>query len=138
VAATPAATGPATATATPAATTTAVAVAQRSIGEKAVRDVIGRYTSAYRNLNVGAAKAVWPSVDEKALGRAFAGLESQAIYFTDCQVSVVIVSAKARCVGTAQFTPKVGNKTQHLESREWTFDFQKTGEQWTIAHVDVH
>ena len=113
-------------------------MAQRSVGETAVRDVLGRYASAYRNLNAGAAKAVWPSVDEKALGRAFAGLESQAIYFTDCQVSVVIVSAKAHCVGTAQFTPKVGNKTQHLENREWTFDFQKSGEQWTIAHVDVH
>ncbi|HEX7793203.1 MAG TPA: hypothetical protein VF456_02575 [Vicinamibacterales bacterium] len=125
-------------TTTPAATTTAAAVTQRSTGERAVRDVLGRYASAYRTLNVGAAKAVWPSVDEKALGRAFAGLESQAIYFTDCQVSVVIVSAKAHCMGTAQFTPKVGNKTQHLETREWTFDFQKTGEQWTIAHVDVH
>ena len=49
----------------------AAAVATRAGEESAVRNVLGGYVSAYRNLNVDAAKAVWPSVDTKALGRAF-------------------------------------------------------------------
>jgi hypothetical protein len=123
---------------TPAATTTTPTATAAAASESAVRSALGRYASAYRRLNVGEAKAIWPSVDTKALGRAFAGLESQKIYFRDCQVSVAVTTAKAHCVGTAEFVPKVGNRIEHLESREWMFEMKKTGEQWTIAHLDVH
>jgi hypothetical protein len=123
---------------TPAATTTTPTVPAAAASESAVRNALGRYVSAYRRLDVGEAKAIWPSVDSKALGRAFAGLESQRIYFRDCKVSVAVTTAKAHCVGTAEFVPKVGNRIEHLESREWTFEMRKTGEQWTIAHLDVH
>jgi len=120
------------------AATTVAAVAPRASEESAVRDVLGRYVRAYGGLNVSAAKAVWPSVDTRALGHAFAGLESQALYFADCQISVAIVSARAKCVGTAEFMPRVGNRSAHRDSREWTFEMKKAADQWTIARVDVH
>jgi len=120
------------------AATTVAAVAPRVAEESAVRDVLGRYVRAYGGLNVSATKAVWPSVDTRALGRAFAGLESQALYFADCQISMAIVSARAKCFGTAEFVPRVGNRSAHRDSREWTFEMKKAGDQWTIARVDVH
>ena len=123
---------------TSAATTMTSTVTPAAAGESAVRSALGRYVSAYRRLNVSEAKAIWPSVDTRALRRAFAGLESQKIYFRDCQVSVAVTTAKAHCVGTTEFVPKVGNRTEHLESREWTFEMKKTGGEWTIAHLDVH
>jgi hypothetical protein len=43
----------------------------------AVRATLGRYESAYSDLNTAAAHAVWPGVDERALARAFDSLSSQ-------------------------------------------------------------
>jgi hypothetical protein len=39
-------------------------------------------------LNVAAAAEVWPSVDRRALSRAFAARKSQGIEFNSCDVSV--------------------------------------------------
>ena len=122
----------------PAAGAAPAAVATRAGEESAVRNVLGGYVSAYRSLNVDAAKAVWPSVDAKALGRAFSGLESQTLDFAECQISVAFVSATAQCVGTARFVPKFGHRNEHSEYREWNFEMKKNGERWAIARVTVH
>jgi hypothetical protein len=99
--------------------------------------VLNRYRSAYNALNAGAAKAVWPSVDVKALGRAFDRLESQEVDFAGCQISVTGVRATAACNGNARFVPKVGNKTPRREPRTWTFEMRKANQQWTIDKVNV-
>jgi DUF917 family protein len=105
--------------------------------ESAVRTVLNRYRTAYNGLDAGAAKAVWPSVDVKALGRAFDRLESQEFDFSGCQVSVTGSRATAACNGNAQFVPKVGNKSARREPRHWTFEMRKANQQWIIEKVNV-
>ena len=117
-----------------AAPTAASAVAGEEV---AVRNVLSRYRSAYQSLNVNAAKGVWPSVDAKALSRAFAGLQSQQFDFSECQIALDNNRATAACGGTARFVPKVGNRSERVEFRRWTFQMRKADEQWTIAKVDV-
>jgi hypothetical protein len=102
-----------------------------------VRTVLNRYRTAYNALNAGAAKAVWPSVDEKALGRAFDRLESQEFDFSGCQIAVTGARATAACNGNARFVPKVGNKSGRQEPRHWTFEMRKANQQWTIDKVNV-
>ena len=121
-----------------AATAEVAARSPEAPNETVVLTVVARYVSAYDSLDVNAVKAVWPSVDAKALGRAFAGLESQSFHFDECRIVPDTSSAKAYCAGTAVFVPKVGNRHEHFEFREWTFEIEKTGEEWTIARVDVH
>ena len=47
----------------------------------AIHTVLGRYRNAFSGLDSGAARAVWPSVDVRALDRAFDRLEEQALEF---------------------------------------------------------
>ena len=54
--------------------------------EQRIAAVLKRFTDAYTQLDAPAAKAVWPSVDGRALSRAFNALESQSIEFDDCTV----------------------------------------------------
>jgi len=105
--------------------------------EAAVRTVLDRYRIAYSGLDVDAARAVLPSVDAKALGRAFERLQSQEIIFDHCQIAVYGTRATAACGGDTRFVPKVGSRTERFESRKWTFDMRKTGDQWTISGVEV-
>jgi hypothetical protein len=105
--------------------------------ESAVRGVLNRYRSAYNDLNAAAAKAVWPSVDVKALGRAFDRLESQEFDFAGCQIAVTGSRATAACNGNARFVPKVGNKAGRREPRHWTFEMRKANQQWMIDKVSV-
>lgn len=120
-----------------AASLSAFAPAEDTTDDTPVRRAIEQYVTAYGTLSVDAVKAVWPSVDAKALGRAFAGLESQALNFVGCRIVMADDDATAQCTGTAVFVPKIGNRTEHLEYREWTFAMKKLREQWTIARVVV-
>jgi hypothetical protein len=103
----------------------------------AIRTVINRYRAAFAGLNVQAAVAVWPTVDSHALARAFDQLSEQRIEFDHCAYSVTGALAVASCGGTAQFVPKVGSKTPHLDSRLWTFKLVKRLDGWVISGVDA-
>jgi len=112
--------------------------ANPAIGEElAVRNILGRYRSAYESLNVNAAKGVWPSVNTRALSRAFDGLQSQQFDFSECQIRLDNNRATVTCGGTARFVPKVGNRSERIEYREWEFEMRKADDQWTIAKVQV-
>ena len=56
--------------------------------EDEVRSILSRYRSAYDRLDATAAKDIWPSVNERALARAFEGLESQEVEFSSCRLAV--------------------------------------------------
>jgi pyruvate/2-oxoglutarate dehydrogenase complex dihydrolipoamide acyltransferase (E2) component len=103
----------------------------------AVQAAVGRYQSAFSALNAGAALSVWPSVDAKALERAFERLETQALEFDRCVITVTGVLAEAVCAGRARYVPKVGNKSAHVESRQWKFHLRKTAEAWLIHSVNA-
>ncbi len=105
--------------------------------EEAIGDVLGQYVEAYNRLDARAATRVWPTVDERALARAFAGLESQGITFEACDLSVKGAEATAACRGWARHVPKVGERDPISHPRQWTFRLQRTTSGWQIVQAQV-
>ena len=61
----------------------------------------------------------------------------QEIEFDRCDVVVTGSRAVATCRGRARYVPKVGNKSAHVESRQWRFDLRKANESWRIETVSA-
>lgn len=108
-----------------------------AVEESRVADVLRRYARAYAELDARAARAVWPSVDEPALARAFQNLASQNLYFEDCRISVQGETASASCRGEASYVGKVGGGTPRVEPRAWEFELRRDGDDWKIAHAEA-
>lgn len=102
-----------------------------------VQEVLRRYARAYGQLDAGAARAVWPSVDERALARAFQNLSSQQVSFDDCEIDIRGAIANASCRGQASYAPKVGKREPRTEPRTWRFELHRDGDAWTIENVDM-
>jgi hypothetical protein len=102
----------------------------------AVRAVLARYEAAYSGLNVSAARAVWPAVDQRALARAFDGLSSQRVALDRCDVTVSGTTAHAACSGSAEWTPKVGGG-QRRQNRQWAFDLANASGTWQIVRAET-
>jgi hypothetical protein len=102
-----------------------------------VQDVLRRYASAYGALDASAARAVWPSVDEKALARAFQNLSSQDVSFDNCDIRIQGQVANASCHGQASYVGKVGSREPRTESRTWRFELRREGDGWLIEGVDA-
>ena len=102
----------------------------------AIQSVLNRYRSAFSALDVGDARAVWPSVDAKALARAFDQLEEQDIKFDSCQISITGARATASCGGSARYVPKIGSRTEHVDTHRWKFNLRRINEAWLIETVD--
>jgi hypothetical protein len=113
---------------------TAVSVSDRDI----VLEIVREYRRAYEQLDVKAAKAVWPSVDERELARAFQQLQGQQLAFTCSEISISGQDANARCSGNATYRPKVGSRVVRLTGREWTFNLSRGDSGWQIAQVTLH
>jgi hypothetical protein len=108
-----------------------------ALDEQRVADVLDRYVRAYGDLDASAAREVWPSVDERALARAFSSLASQTIAFEECRIDVAGPSATAECPGRATFVGKVGSREPRTESRLWRFQLGREGEAWTIRSAEA-
>jgi hypothetical protein len=102
-----------------------------------IQRALGQYRSAYSLLDAEAAHAVWPSVDVRALARAFDTLTSQQLAFETCQFVIVGEAATAQCRGSATYTPKVGSRGPKLEPRQWTFHLRKVDESWKIQSAQT-
>jgi len=94
-----------------------------------------RAPAAYERLDAGAAKDVWPSVNEAALARAFENLESQDLSLNDCRLTVTGNEAQASCNGTARYVRRVGNRAVQQDQRQWIFTLSKDGGTWRIDSV---
>jgi hypothetical protein len=105
--------------------------------EDIVRGVLLDYTRAFERLDVTAAKAIWPSVDDRALRRAFQQLDGQQLRFASCGVSVSGRDANARCRGEATYRPKVGSRVLRLTEREWTFNLARDNDRWQIVNATL-
>jgi hypothetical protein len=100
--------------------------------------VVDSYTRAFERLDARAARAVWPNVDERALGRAFNEIESQSFNFSGpCDVDVQGARATASCRGTARYVVKVGNREPRTEPRTWDIRLSRSGDEWFIDSVRV-
>ena len=102
----------------------------------AIESVLKNYADAFSARDVGAAKSVWPGVDERALARAFDGLREQRLELERCEISIKGSTATATCVGTARYRPKVGIRSVRSERKVWTFYVGHRGA-WVIDDVEV-
>jgi len=100
--------------------------------EAQVKAALQRYRTAYEGLDARLARAVYPAVNQAALARAFAGIESQTLTFDVCDVRLHGDGATVTCRGSARYVPKVGSREPRIEARNWTFALRKTGTDWTI------
>ena len=125
--------------ATPAAPAVAAAAARSmaAIEQNAVIATVREYTQAYGAMDVTAAAAVWPSVDRRALARAFATLKSQQLDLGNCEVTISDTSATARCRGTLEYVRKVGDPTPRTGRQEWVFKMRKLGDEWIIDGLNA-
>ena len=105
--------------------------------ENAVQTVLARYRDAYDDLDAGAARAIWPSVDHKALSKAFERLEHQQLIFDSCDISVTDARAVASCRGVASYIPRVGNKARRDDQRAWEFTLSRVNDAWLIDTVSA-
>ena len=101
--------------------------------EDHIRAALTRWRTAYSALDASAAREVWPSVDARALARAFQALKSQEVRFDRCDLTVNGGSARAACTGRAVYVPRIGRQSPRATSHEWTFELTKSDERWTIA-----
>jgi hypothetical protein len=104
---------------------------------RAIENVLGRYQTAFNELDAGAAVAVWPTVNEKTLAKAFERLESHDVFFENCEIEIFSAQAEAACSGSARYVPKVGNRTPKDEARQWRFSLRKASGEWLIDRVDA-
>ena len=102
----------------------------------AIDVVLGGYRRAFTALDVERVAQVWPTVDRRALERAFRGLSKQAFEFHSCQVQPSGTEALASCSGRASFVPKVGGRATQVETREWQFTLSKQSGRWLITSVE--
>lgn len=111
----------------------AAVLTSASNDEADIRSTLTRFRAAYSQLDAGAARDVWPSVDRRALERAFQSLKSQDLRFDQCSLKVTGARAQAACKGRATYVPRIGDQSPRFMTREWTFELQKASERWTIA-----
>ena len=123
--------------AAPASSPVATPTSAARADESDVSQVLRQYARAYGQLDAGAARVVWPSVDERALARAFAGLESQNISFNDCEITVRGTTADAACRGQASYVGKIGSREMRTEPRQWQFELRRDGDAWKIESVEA-
>jgi hypothetical protein len=102
-----------------------------------VNSVLQQYARAHSQLDANAVRAVWPSVDQRALSKAFSNLSSQTVSFDDCSIDVNGASAHASCRGKATYVGKVGSQERRTESRTVTFDLKRDGEGWEIQKAET-
>jgi hypothetical protein len=98
--------------------------------------VLVSYETAYNRLDAKAASAVWPTVDEPALDRAFRGLLSQRVSLGICDITIIGDIGGASCAGKARWEPKIGGGLQSTD-RYWTFNLRKTNDVWRIEEIRV-
>ena len=102
-----------------------------------VQAVLARYASAYERLDASAVKDIWPTVDERALARAFSDLDAQSIVFDACDLTIAGTRATASCRGTATYATSVGKRNNVMQTRQWTFLLAQSPERWEIQQVQV-
>ena len=115
------------------ATPVAAVLADTASDEADIQSTLTRFRTAYSQLNASAARDVWPSVDARALERAFQSLKSQDLRFDSCKMTVTGARAQAACKGRAVYVPRIGDQSPRFTAREWNFELRKADERWTIA-----
>ena len=105
--------------------------------EDLVRQLLDEYTGAFERRDVRATKALYPTVDGKALKRAFEQITSQRVTLESCDITLSGSTANARCRGSATYKPRIGTRPVQIASLDWTFDLSKQDTSWRIVNTYV-
>jgi hypothetical protein len=108
-----------------------------AIDRSDIQAVLDAYRLAYEQLDPVAASSLWPSVDTRALARAFGTLSRQRVSFDRCDINLAGGRATARCNGGIQYVRRVGNAQPQSRSISWTFTLDRSSGQWRIAGVSA-
>jgi hypothetical protein len=92
---------------------------------------------AYARRDAGMVKELWPSVDARALARAFDSLRVQKLSFEACETRPQTGTGEIECRGETTYVPRVGAPYPRTESRQWRFRMERQGESWVIDSVTV-
>jgi hypothetical protein len=101
----------------------------------ALAGLLRQYESAYQRRDAAAAATLWPTVDLRALSRAFARLKMQSLEFGDCTFAVAQTEATARCVGVLRYAQRIGDPSIQTDHHVWTVEFVRGGDGWKIARI---
>ena len=103
-----------------------------------IHNLLRRYEEAYDRRDARSAAALWPTVDEGALTRAFAGFDRQDVRFNRCDIDAFEARGSAVCVGSVRYLPSVRGAIVQEDAITWTFDFARSGEDWRITGLSAH
>ncbi|MEP7116803.1 MAG: hypothetical protein ABI880_04445 [Acidobacteriota bacterium] len=109
----------------------------RELETRAIENALQRYRTAFNRLDVDAVSAVWPTVNEGTLARAFANLRFQNVYFSSCEIELATSVAEATCIGSARYEPIVGSRATKPVPRRWRFGLRKARDGWLIDRVEA-
>jgi len=104
---------------------------------RALDEILNTYEQAYDRLDAQAAASIWPSVDSRALSRAFARLRQQDLEFGVCSFAISESSATPQCPGQLRYAQRIGDTTPKSERHVWTIQFARAGEAWRIVRVSA-
>jgi len=100
-------------------------------------EVLLRYQAAYSRMDVSAARAVWPSVDARALERGFGTLQEQELVLGACEITIAQDRATAVCPGTLRYRPRVGNTAPQRRNGRWEVRLARGAVGWAITSVNA-
>jgi hypothetical protein len=113
------------------------AISAVALDQSAVLETLQEYARAYQALDVKATAAVWPSVDRRALTRAFSTLRSHQLELENCKVAITDTSATTHCRGAVEYVRKIGSSTPRTGYQDLTFKLRKLGSDWFIDEVEA-
>jgi len=97
--------------------------------------VLEDYKAAFNRRDAAGIHALWPTVNAKALHRAFDQRESQQLQFGVCDVEVRADRAQASCEGTIKYVPSVGRKAPRVEPWSATFELGMVDGRWIVSSL---
>jgi len=106
-----------------------------AVDRQAVLHTVNEYKQAYESMDVEATAAVWPSVDRRALARAYSTLKSQDLELQNCSISIDDAKATTRCRGTIEYVRRIGSPTPRTGYQDFVFTLRKLGSNWIIYDV---
>jgi len=104
--------------------------------EEKIRSTLDRFEKAHTAIDMGALRAIWPSLQGsqlQALSESFADAKTMKTKVRDCDYEVQRGTATARCVVGQTYRP-VGGK-RHSVERRITFLLRRTGDRWVIENL---
>jgi len=122
---------PATASAEPAA-----APAEPMRG--AITSALAVVSSAYRALDAGSLRQVWPGADAVALSQRFSTLKYQSLSFDRCDLQPVGTSqVVASCEASVSAVANAGDPALRRRHESWSLVFNRAGDRYVIGSVTI-